>query len=96
MNCACCKFLIDTEKQEGDFMGAKYYCKKNKCFINGDCKSCNNFQKSYSRSNSEIDQIYEDGKIFSDDTKEPSFYMTLLIFIIILGSLITLFNNLNM
>ena len=96
MNCSMCKYLITDNKKDGEFTGAQYYCKKNDCYVSGNCKGCSNFEKSYTRSNYEMQDIYEEGENFSDDTREPSFYMGLLIFIIIIGLIITFLNNLEM
>ena len=96
MNCSCCKHLVNENKKDGEFTGAQYYCKKNNCYVSGNCKGCNSFEKTYARNNYECQKIYEEGENFSDDTREPSFYMSLLIFIILAGMLLTFINNLSM
>ena len=61
MSCSSCKYLNECKKSEGAVSGCSYYCSKINSYING-TNSCENYEKTYSRSNYECDKIYNDGK----------------------------------
>ena len=96
MTCSSCKNLFEKDKKEGALCGARYYCKKMKCYVDGSSSCCSNYEKTYSRSNSTCDNIYEEGEKFSDDDRPISFYVIVFILIIIFGLIITFLNNLSM
>ena len=96
MTCSSCKNLIESDKKEGALCGARYYCKKMKCYVDGSSPCCSNYEKSYSRSNYTCSDIYNDGEKFSDDDRPISFHIIMLILVIIFGLLITLLNSLSM
>ena len=96
MTCSSCKNLIESDKKEGALCGARYYCKKMKCYVDGSSPCCSNYERSYSRSNYTCSDIYNDGEKFSDDDRPISFHIIMLILVIIFGLLITLLNNLSM
>ena len=90
MSCSSCDFLDTSKKNEGANSGCIYYCKKNKCFVNGCSSSCNNYKSSF-RSNYECSRIYNEGKSYSDDTTPISFYLIILIGLVILGLIMNVF-----
>lgn len=91
MTCSGCKYLNTDKKYEGAVSGCKYYCEKYKTYIDGSQYSCENYEKSYSRSNYTCDKICDDGNNFYDDNRSVSFYIFVLILIIIGGLLLNLF-----
>lgn len=91
MTCSSCKYLNTDKKYEGCVSGCKYYCEKYKTYIDGSQYSCDNYEKHYGRSNYTCDKICEDGNNFHDDDKSISYYITVLILIIIGGLILKLF-----
>lgn len=90
MSCSDCKYLKESKKRDGALTGAIYYCSKVDNFVNGSNNICEKFEKSYSRNNYESDKIYKDGNAFCDDDKPVSYYIGLLIIIIIVGGILKL------
>lgn len=90
MSCASCANLKTSKKKKGGASGCVYYCSKNKCFVNGSNDSCNNYKSSY-RTNYECNKIYDEGKSYSDDTTPISFYLVILIILVILGLIFNVF-----
>lgn len=91
MNCADCRYFDASKKKEGAISGCYYYCSKKKCFISGANNICENFVRTYARKQYEINEIYEEGKKFYDNTTPLWFYVTVLIILIILGLLLGVF-----
>ncbi len=90
MTCSSCKYLVETDKKEGALCGAKYYCTKTGCYVDGSSDKCNIFEKSYTRKNYTCNDIYNEGRMYSDDDKPVSFYIIVLILILVLGSILRL------
>ena len=90
MSCSDCKYLKESKKRDGALTGTIYYCSKVDNFVNGSNNPCDKFEKSYSRNSFESSKIYQDGASFSDDDKPVSYYIGLLILIIILGGIFKL------
>ena len=84
--CSDCANL-DTKDKKVDGV---YKCKKLKEYVPANTPSCDKFEKTYSRNSFENSKIYQDGEAFSDDDKPVSFYVGLLILIIILGGIFKL------
>ena len=76
MSCSSCAYLDES--------------KKKKCFVNGCNNSCNNYKSSF-RSNYECSRIYKEGKGYCDDTTPISFYLVILIGLLILGLILNVF-----
>lgn len=91
MTCSSCKYLNTDKKYEGAVSGCKYYCEKYKAYIDGSQYSCDKYEKHYGRSSYTCDKVCEDGNNFYDDNKSVSFYVFVLIIILILGFLLNLF-----
>ncbi len=91
MTCSSCKYLNTDKKYEGAVSGCKYYCEKYKAYIDGSQYSCDKYEKHYGRSSYTCDKVCEDGNNFYDDNKSASFYVFVLIIILILGFLLNLF-----
>ena len=91
MTCSSCKYLNTDKKYEGAVSGCKYYCEKYKTYIDGSQYSCDKYEKHYGRSSYTCDKVCEDGNNFYDDNKSVSFYVFVLIIILILGFLLNLF-----
>lgn len=85
MSCSSCKYLKESNKKDGAVSGCCYYCSKVNSYVNGSNNSCESYEKTYSRSNYECDKVYEDGKNFYDDSTPISFYLILLVILIILA-----------
>ena len=90
MSCSSCAYLDESKKKDGVCSGCIYYCKKNKCFVNGCNSSCNEYKSSF-RSNYECSKIYDEGKSYSDDTTPVSFYLVILVVLVILGLIMNVF-----
>ena len=88
MSCSSCKYLKESNKKEGAVSGCCYYCSKNNCYVNGSSNGCENFEKSYGRSNYECDKIYDDGNQYYDDTRPISLYVIVLVILIILAIIV--------
>ncbi len=91
MNCSDCKYLDINKKQKGAVSGCLYYCSKKKGFISGADNICENFERTYARKRIEINEIYEEGKNFYDNTTPLWFYVVTLIILIILGLILGVF-----
>lgn len=83
MTCSSCKYLDENKKLNGKVSGCKYFCNKNKLFINGQNDACRYYINSF-RSTNTCNDIYNDGKIFYDDTHSVSYYLFILIIICII------------
>lgn len=70
--------------------------KKIKGYVDGSNYCCNNYDKSYSRSNYDCDKICEEGRNFVDDDRSIFYHIIILILIVLLGLLITFLNNISM
>ncbi|MBQ2639847.1 MAG: hypothetical protein IJF92_03695 [Bacilli bacterium] len=92
MSCSQCKNLQKKEKKPGKVMGAKYFCKKKKKYVNGANPECPKFSKSYARTNDEKNEIYLDGKNFYDDDTNIGAYLVILIILIILAIIVNIFH----
>ena len=90
MSCSSCAYLDASKNKNGGYTGCIYYCKKIKQFVNGSNSSCNNYKSSY-RTNYECNKIYNDGESYSDDTTPISFYLVILIGLVILGLILNVF-----
>ena len=90
MSCSSCAYLDASKKKNGDSSGCVYYCNKKKSFVNGCNNSCNKY-KSSNRTNYECNKIYADGKSYCEDTTPISFYLVILITLIILGLIFDVF-----
>lgn len=87
MSCSSCKYLNECKKSEGAVSGCSYYCSKINSYING-TNSCENYEKTYSRSNYECDKIYNDGKNYYNDTTPITFYLVLVAILLILAIIV--------
>ena len=85
MTCFSCKSLDENKKAKGKVSGCKYYCKKHKCYVSGDNSKCEKYEKSYSRSNDTCNKIYKEGKDFYNDDTPFSFYLFILIALVIIS-----------
>ena len=83
MVCAGCKNLDTKKKANGKVSGAKYYCKKLKCYIPASNEICSKFSKSYSRDIDTYNKLYEEGIKFDDDNHSFSFYLICTIVVIV-------------
>lgn len=91
MTCSSCKYLKEDKKYEGSVSGCKYYCEKYKTYFDGSNNSCEEYDKHYGRSSYTCDKIYEDGKDFYDDDRPISFYIVILVLILVLGFILKIF-----
>lgn len=91
MSCCSCDFLDEKKKTDGKVSGARYFCKKNKCYVGGNDDTCANYKSSF-RSNSKCDEIFEDGKNFYDDDTSIMQHIIVLIIVVIAFIIIKIFN----
>ncbi len=92
MGCCSCKYLNENCKKEGKVSGSLYYCSKMKTFVSGASSSCDSYCFEYGRKVYVRDEIYNDGKNYYNDATSPSFYLVVLIILIILGLFLGVFN----
>lgn len=90
--CCSCDNLDPKKKKPGKLNGNLYYCKKVKNYVNPTSSECEKFQKAYKRKNYEIDEIYHEGKIYSNDGTPMGLYVVLLVVLIILAIIVNIFN----
>ncbi len=90
MSCSSCKYLKEGDKKEGTVCGAQYYCEKIKAYIDASNNNCNDYEKSYARSNYTCSEMYDDGNNYYDDTTPNGVYVLLLIIMIILALIFNL------
>ena len=93
MACCSCKNLSVKDKKKGSLCGAMYFCKKKKNYVYGDSHDCDSYLEDKDRSNCTCSEIYDDGKVYSDDNKPISFHVLVLVLVIIFGLIITLLSN---
>lgn len=91
MSCCSCKNLDTKKKVDGAVSGAKYLCKKHKVYVCGDSSECDKFAKC-SRSASDCDKIYKEGKDWDNDKTSPSVYFFFAILLVIILIIVYLCN----
>lgn len=91
MNCYDCCYLKFDDKKEGKVNGALYYCPKIKKYVYGNNEACDDYKYDNLRKTYIKDQIYLDGKKYSDDTTSLFSYIFILILILIIGFIIKFF-----
>ena len=67
-----------------------YFCKKNKVYVNAAKTTCEHYEKSYRQKDLDSD-IYEDSKEYYDNDTPLSFYIVILIVLIIIGLIMGVF-----
>lgn len=92
MSCSSCKYLNEKKKKAGKSSGAIYYCEKQKSFVYGSDNACKDYKMNSNRSDTICEEIYKNGKLFSDDTIPVSVYLLVLIILIILAIIFNLFS----
>lgn len=90
--CCSCGNLDPKKKSPGKENGNLYFCKKLKTYVSGSSTDCGNFTKADGRKNWETDEIYKDGKLYSNSTAPVSLYLAGAIILIILAIIINLFS----
>ena len=91
MYCSDCEYLNDKNSKKGGIDGCVYECKKLKKMVPGNF-TCDKFSKSYSRSGSDKERIYTEGRKFSDSSKgSPAFLVIALVILIILALVFGIF-----
>ena len=65
--CNSCMSLDPKNKRPGKSSGALYYCAAKKTYVDGSQNACEMYSNGY-RSDSENNEIYNDGKNFSDSS----------------------------
>lgn len=92
MGCCSCKFLVEKNKLEGKVSGGLYYCSKLDTYVNCYTGMCNDYCRESGRKTYVCDEIYADGKKYYNDTTPVGFYAIVLIMMIILGTVLGVFN----
>lgn len=90
MNCYNCANLDPEKKKAGKVAGNLYFCKKNKVYVNAAKTTCEHYEKSYRQKDQDSD-IYEDSKEYYDNDTPISFYIVILIALIIIGLIMGVF-----
>lgn len=90
--CCSCSNLDTKNKKAGKANGTIYFCKKQKKFVNPTSTGCDKFERS-KRLSHEIDEIYKEGKLYSNDTTSMGVYIIILITLIIVGLIFGVFNQ---
>ena len=88
MACYNCEYLVMDNKKDGSINGCLYYCKKNKQYVNGACDGCGNFSRDYSRKTYENNEIYNNGRHYSNGGSAPLSLQIILIVTLIIFALI--------
>lgn len=83
--CSDCDNLVKDKKKKGKSSGALYYCKKMEKFIDPTNSPCSGFAKCYLRNSFDNQEIYNDGKAYSNDTSSPGKYLFILIAVVVIG-----------
>lgn len=91
MYCCSCKNLDVKNKKKGKVNGNLYFCKKKKSYVSGCTYGCPDFQKASGRKSYQTDEIFKDGKKYSNDTTPVGIYIMLLVVLIILGIIMKVF-----
>lgn len=89
--CCSCGNLDPKKKAPGKENGNLYFCKKVKTYVSGSSTSCDNFTKADGRKSWQTDEIYKDGKLYSNSTAPVGLYLIILIVLIIAAILINIF-----
>ena len=90
MSCSSCKYLEEDKRNEGAVSGCCYYCSKVNSYVNGSNNSCENYEKSYSRSTYTCNKIYEEGESYYNDSTSNLFYLVILIVLIIFALIVNI------
>ncbi len=81
--CNSCAYLDEKKKNPGKESGALYFCSKKNNWVNPSDSSCENYQNGY-RDNTLENELYKDGKDYSDGTtSSTSSYLFILVLMII-------------
>ena len=90
--CSDCDFLNTSKKKEGSIDGCLYECSKNKKFVGGNMEACDKFEKSWSRKYYENNELYDQGRRYSDKAKGSiAFIYILLVILVILAFVLSIF-----
>lgn len=89
--CHRCQYLKVKDKKDGKSGGSVYLCSKTKKYVNGATDVCDKFSKDPCRKAYESDEIYENGKKFSNETRDPSTYLVIAIILIIIAIIVNVF-----
>ena len=81
-NCYNCANLDPKKKSDGKLDGALYFCKKQKAYVNAAKDGCDKWSKA-DRKSYENDELYEKGRRYYNDDKPLSFYVFILVLLII-------------
>ena len=92
MACCSCKNLDTKKKINGVVSGTCYLCKKHKVYVLGCDLECDNFAKA-SRSASDCDKIYFEGKDWDNDRHSAGFYISIAVILLIILIFVFLFNR---
>ena len=91
MGCYNCEYLNKNNKKEGNINGYMYYCTKMKKYVNGACDGCEAWSKDYERANYDNNEIYNNGRHFSNDSEIPlSVQIVLIIILIIIAAIVNI------
>ena len=93
MSCSSCEYLNEGKESKGKVSGACYFFMKNKKYVNGSNSSCKDYKMTVSRKNYICDKIYNEGLRYNNDDKPVSFYLVILIIIVIIGLILTYVSN---
>ena len=80
--CNSCMGLDPKNKRPGKSSGALYFCERKGTYVSGASDACEDYSYGY-RSSSENNEIYNDGKDFSDNSPRDVSYTGVIIGIII-------------
>ena len=75
MGCNSCDNLKEKQKKPGKVNGTIYFCSKLKTYVSGASDGCENYKKDIMRSSYIKDEIYKEGKKYSDDNTSVGAYL---------------------
>ena len=88
MACYNCKHLEVNNRKDGSTNGCLYYCSKNKTFVNGACDGCDKYSRDSSRKTYTCNEIYNNGRHYTNGSSAPLSLRIVLIIILIILALI--------
>ena len=75
MGCNSCDNLKEKQKKTGKVNGSVYFCSKMKTYVSGASDGCDNYKKDIMRSSYMKDEIYREGRKYSDDNTSVGVYL---------------------
>lgn len=89
--CHRCEYLKVKDKKDGKGGGSVYLCSKTKKYVNGATDICDKFSKDPLRKVYESDEIYKNGRKFSNEDSDPTVWLAIAIILGIIALIVNIF-----